>query len=55
MEVKGLTENGVFKDVSFTVHQGEILGFFRIDGRGSNGDHAGNFSALINTSLVKFY
>ncbi|EEI69307.1 Ribose import ATP-binding protein RbsA [Lacticaseibacillus paracasei] len=34
MEVKGLTENGVFKDVSFTVHQGEILGFSGLMGAG---------------------
>ncbi|MCU6392128.1 ATP-binding cassette domain-containing protein, partial [Enterobacter quasiroggenkampii] len=34
MEVKHLTEKGVFQDVSFSVRQGEILGFSGLMGAG---------------------
>ena len=34
MEVKGLTRKGVFKDISFTLHKGEILGFAGLVGAG---------------------
>ena len=33
-EVKGLTKEGVFKDISFDVRKGEILGFFGLVGSG---------------------
>ena len=32
LEVKNLTKNGVFKDISFNLHKGEILGFFGLVG-----------------------
>jgi ribose transport system ATP-binding protein len=28
LEVKNLSQTGVFEDISFSVHKGEILGFF---------------------------
>ena len=34
LEVKGLSRTGVFKDVSFTLRRGEILGFFGLVGAG---------------------
>ncbi len=34
MEVRGLTRRGVVKDVSFTLHRGEILGFAGLVGAG---------------------
>ena len=34
LEVRGLTQPGVFKDISFTVHKGEILGFAGLIGAG---------------------
>jgi len=34
LEVKGLTRNGEFEDISFTVHKGEILGFSGLVGAG---------------------
>lgn len=34
MEVEGLTRAGVFEDVSFRVHAGEVLGFFGLVGAG---------------------
>jgi len=34
LEVKNLTRNGVFEDVSFTLHKGEVLGFFGLVGAG---------------------
>lgn len=34
LEVKNLTEAGVFKDISFTVHEGEILAFSGLMGAG---------------------
>lgn len=34
LEVKNLTRNGVFEDISFQVHKGEILGMFGLVGSG---------------------
>lgn len=34
LEVKDLTKNGVFEDISFQVHKGEILGMFGLVGSG---------------------
>lgn len=34
LEVKGLCRAGVFEDISFTVHGGEVLGFFGLVGAG---------------------
>jgi ABC-type sugar transport system ATPase subunit len=34
LEVRGLTKHGVFEDISFSVKQGEILGFFGLVGAG---------------------
>jgi rhamnose transport system ATP-binding protein len=34
LKVEGLSKPGVFKDVSFELHQGEILGFFGLIGAG---------------------
>jgi len=34
LEVKNLTKNGVFEDISFQVHKGEILGMFGLVGSG---------------------
>ncbi len=34
MEVEGLSREGVFQDVSFQVHAGEVLGFFGLVGAG---------------------
>jgi len=34
MEVEGLSREGVFRDVSFRVHAGEVLGFFGLVGAG---------------------
>ena len=34
LEVKNLTREGVFKDVSFTLRKGEVLGFFGLVGAG---------------------
>lgn len=45
MEVKGLTHNGVYKDVSFTLHKGEILGFFGLVNAGRTEIMRGIFGA----------
>ena len=34
LEVRGLTRKGVFEDISFQVHSGEVLGFFGLVGAG---------------------
>lgn len=34
LEVKNLTKKGVFEDISFDLHQGELLGFFGLVGSG---------------------
>lgn len=34
LEAKGLTRNGYFEDISFSVRQGEVLGFFGLVGAG---------------------
>ncbi len=34
LEVKGLGKTGIFKDISFNLHKGEILGFFGLVGSG---------------------
>jgi ABC-type sugar transport system ATPase subunit len=34
MEVNGLTRGGVFKDISFQLHQGEVLGIYGLIGAG---------------------
>lgn len=34
MKVEGLTKEGIFEDISFEVHQGEVLGFFGLVGAG---------------------
>lgn len=34
LEVEGLTQDGVFRDISFTLRRGEILGFFGLVGAG---------------------
>lgn len=34
LDVRGLTRTGVFRDVTFTLHRGEILGFFGLVGAG---------------------
>jgi len=34
LEVKNLTKKGIFEDISFTLHKGEILGFFGLVGSG---------------------
>lgn len=34
MKVEGLTREGIFEDISFEVHKGEVLGFFGLVGAG---------------------
>lgn len=45
LEVDGLSKNGVFEDVSFSVHKGEVLGFAGLVGAGRSEIMASLFGA----------
>jgi len=42
LEVRNLSQTGVFEDISFSVHKGEILGFSGLVGAGRSEDHGGD-------------
>lgn len=46
LEVKGLTRKGVFEDISFELHKGEILGIAGLEGCGKNEVIRAVFGAL---------
>ncbi len=45
LDVKNLTHNGVYKDINFTLHKGEILGFFGLINSGRTEIMRGLFGA----------